>query len=96
MGCVVCDQRSRAEKAEAERDELKQDVLAHRTNADAWKRSCKEAEAERDRLREALEIILTADPSFSVTTAQILQWWINVCEVARAALAPSATGGSDE
>ena len=63
MGCVVCDQRSRAEKAEAERDELKQDVLAHRTNADAWKRSCKEAEAEVARLRaviSAKDELLTA------------------------------------
>lgn len=48
MGCVVCDQRARAEKAE--RDELKQDVLGHKTDAKAWKDSCKAAEAEVARL----------------------------------------------
>ena len=70
-------------------DAAQEQVIVNHRRAEA-------ADAERDKLREALEIILTADPSFSVTTAQILQWWINVCEVARAALAPSTTGGSDD
>lgn len=68
---------NRIETTGAELDALRQDVLGAKTDARAWKDSCKEAEAAAKLLREALEQI--AESPYGQTT--------NVGDMARAALA---------
>jgi hypothetical protein len=50
----------------AERDALKQDALGQRTNAEAWKQSCKEAEARVTELEAAMRQILDGEDPIRV------------------------------
>ena len=55
MGCVVCDQRSRAEKAEAERDEALRTVDGARVAG--WILERKQLEAEVARLTQGIGML---------------------------------------